>query len=302
MRSLLAAPASVLATSALILTYLLMGFVWCDGDFLRVEEFRVSPYDRGLCHGMSVFETLLAVDGEPRLLAEHLDRLQSGLERLAVSSVELSAEGLRRAMMVLLEKNSLSFGMARIRLAVSLGVGPLNLTDSGAAWAWMTATPVEDLPESVRVTSAPWRRDRDNVLRGLKVGNYAEHLIAMDIARREGFGEMLFYNNHDELCEAAMANVFLIHSGTLLTPGLGSGCLAGVTRDLVIRLASSHGIPCCEKDLTHTDVAKAESMFLTSSVRGPVRVSAFEAHHFEEHPLFDAVRALWLKEMARAGS
>lgn len=278
-----------------------MGFVWCDGDFIPISEFRVSPFDRGLCHGMSVFETLLAVDGEPRLLNAHLDRMRSGLERLAVSSVEVSGTGLRRAMVGLLEKNALSQGMARIRLAVSLGAGPLNLIDSGAAWAWMTATPVDEAPESLRITTAPWRRDRENVLRGLKVGNYAEHLIAMDMARREGFGEMLFFNNDDELCEAAMANVFLIRSGSLLTPGLDSGCLAGVTRDLVIRLAAAHGIPCREKPLTRADVSKAEGMFLTSSIRGPVRVSTYGARHFDEHPLFDAVRAIWLEEMARGG-
>lgn len=276
-----------------------MGFVWCDGDFLPASEFRVSPLDRGLCHGMSVFETLLAVDGAPRLLEEHLDRLRSGLERLAVSSVELSGDGLRRAMVSLLEKNGLTHGMARIRLAVSLGAGPLNLADSGAAWAWMTATPVDEMPETVRVTTAPWRLDRENVLRGIKVGNYAERLTAMDMARRQGFGEMLFFNNNDELCEATMANVFLIRSGSLLTPGLDSGCLAGVTRGLVIRLAAAHGIPCREKPLTRNDVDNAESIFLTSSIRGPVRVSAYGARHFDEHPLFDAVRAIWLEEMAR---
>lgn len=278
-----------------------MGFVWCDGDFLPIGEFRISPFDRGLCHGMSMFETLLAVDGEPRLLDAHLARLRGGLDRLAVSSVEVSGTGLRRAMVGLLEKNGLSHGMARIRLAVSLGAGPLNLIDSGAAWAWMTATPVDETPASVRVTAAPWRRDRENVLRGLKVGNYAEHLIAMDMARREGFGEMLFFNNDDELCEAAMANVFLIRSGTLLTPGLDSGCLAGVTRELVIRLAAAHRIPCREKPLRRSDVAKAECMFLTSSIRGPVRVSHYGTRHFDEHPLFDAIRAIWLEEMARGG-
>ncbi len=278
-----------------------MNFVWCDGKFLPIDEFRISPHDRGLCHGLSVFETLLAVDGEPRLLDAHLDRLSAGLIRLVGSGVELSGSGLRRAMLELLVKNGLTDGLARIRLAVSLGKGPLNNIDNGEAWAWITATPVDEAPATVRITDAPWRRDRENVLRGLKVGNYAEHLIALDMARREGFGEMLFFNNDDELCEAAMANVFLIRYGMLLTPALGSGCLAGVTRDLVIRLAASSGIPCREKKLMRKDVDKAECMFLTSSIRGPIRISSYRTKHFEEHPLFDSVRALWLEEMARGG-
>jgi branched-chain amino acid aminotransferase len=157
------------------------------------------------------------------------------------------------------------------------------------------------MPETIRATTAPWRRDSGDVLRGMKTGNYAEHLIAMDIARREGFEEMLFFNNDDELCEAAMANIFLIRSGELLTPGLDSGCLAGVTRGLILRLAAAHGIPCREKSLTRNDVDNAEGIFLTSSIRGPVRVSAYGARPFDEHPLFDAIRTIWLEEMVKGG-
>jgi len=275
-----------------------MAIVWCDGRFLEKGEFGVSPFDRGLCHGLSLFETLLAVDGQPRLVREHLHRLTSGLERLGVISVELAEEGLRQAMVSLVERNGLEKGMARIRFAVSLGEGRLDTTDSGNAWAWMTVSPVEHTGGSLSLTVAPWRRDTESVLRGLKVGNYAEHLIALDMARREGFDEMLFYNTSDELCEAAMANVFLIRGGKLYTPGLDSGCLAGVTRELVMRLSALHDIRCIEKPLGKNDIKKAEGIFLTSSVRGPVWVSRFQGKSYEEHPLFSAVRRIWLEEMA----
>jgi branched-subunit amino acid aminotransferase/4-amino-4-deoxychorismate lyase len=275
-----------------------MAIVWCDGKFLEEGEFKVSPMDRGLCHGLSLFETLLAVKGQPRLLREHLARLRIGLERLGVNSIALDDAGLGNAMAELLEHNGLGNGMARIRLTLSLGTGPLDRTDNSSAWAWMTAAPVEGGAQSIRMTLAPWRRDKESVLRGIKTGNYAEHLIALDMARHEGFGEMLFYNTADELCEAAMANVFLIRKGELSTPSLDSGCLAGVTRALLIRLAAEHGIRCKERILRKTDVEKADGMFLTSSVKGPVRVSALQGKMFPENPLFDAVRSVWLAEMA----
>jgi branched-chain amino acid aminotransferase len=275
-----------------------MGIVWCDGKFIGENEFRVSPHDRGLCHGLGLFETLLAVKGKPRLLGEHLDRLRGGLERLGVISVELDETGLGKAMTSLLERNDLQKGMARVRLAISLGKGALDRTDNGSAWAWMTATPVDGETRSVRMTLAPWRRDKESVLRGIKTGNYAEHLIALDMARLEGFDEMLFYNTDDELCESAMANVFLIRKGVLETPGLDSGCLAGVTRGLLIRLAKQHGITCKERVLRKSDVVKADAMFLTSSIKGPVRVSCLQGRDFPEHPLFDSLRSLWLEEMA----
>ena len=271
--------------------------VWCDGKFLEEEEFTISPFDRGLCHGFSFFETILAVDGKPRLLTEHLDRLRQGLERLGVLSVELSDAGIEEVVVSLLERNDLDKGMARVRFSVSLGRGAVNRTDSGEAWAWMVATGVREAVTPIRLTSAPWRHNSESVLRGLKVGNYAENLVAMDMARREGFDEMLFYNTSDELCEAAMANVFLIRSGKLFTPGLDSGCLAGITRKRIISLAGGMGIVCREKTLRHDDLKKADCIFLTSSISGPVRVGSFMGRSYSENPVCDHLRNAWLAEM-----
>ena len=275
-----------------------METIWCDGKFLDENNFKVSPFDRGLCHGLSFFETLLAVDGQPRLLTEHLSRLETGLERLGVNSVELAEAGLRNAMISLIAKNGLQHGMARIRFAISLGNGPLDMTDNGNAWAWMTVSKFNASDCNVRMTSAPWTRDKESVLRGLKVGNYAEHLVAMDMARREGFEEMLFYNTSDELCESAMANIFLIKGNVISTPSLDSGCLAGVTRALILKLAAKNSIRCREKPLRKGDVKKADGIFLTSSVKGPIWVSTFGGRHYELHPLFEAIRGFWLDEMS----
>lgn len=271
--------------------------IWRDGTFLDESEFLISPSDRGLCHGLSLFETLLAVHGQPRLLTEHLERLRNGLERLNITHVALDEKGLKDAMVELLKRNHLEPSLARIRFTISVGKGPLNHIDNGEAWAWMTASAIDPSPSSVRMTIAPWRKDRENVLRGLKVGNYAEHLIALDIARCEGYDEMLFYNTADELCEAAMANIFLIRGGDLYTPSLDSGCLAGVTRQLILELASNHNIRCRVKPLNKTDLKKADGIFLTSSVKGPIWVSSFLGKLYEVHPLFDAIRKIWLEEM-----
>lgn len=274
-----------------------MALVWCDGRFLEEQDFRVSPYDRGLCHGFSLFETLLAVNGEPRLVAEHLERMRGGLRRLGVESVELDGEGLYGVMRSLLEKNGLAEGFGRLRFSLSFGEGPLNQADSDGAWAWLTASRVSPGAQSVRVNEAPWRKDTGSVLRGLKTGNYAEHLIAMDMARREGFGEMLFFNAQDELCEAAMANVFLIRGGGLFTPSLDSGCLSGVSRGVVLTMAREQGIAVYERPLGRGDVARAEGMFLTSSVMGPVEVSHYGAKSYGPQPVFARVRAGWEERM-----
>lgn len=276
-----------------------MAIVWCDGKFVDEAEFWVSPSDRGLCHGLGLFETILAVDGQPKLLSEHLRRLKNGLLRLNIHSVEIEEPGLQQVMCGLLRHNKLDTGMAKIRFAISTGVGPMNLTDSGQAWEWMTAVRVEPTEESLRLTIAPWRKDNESMLRGLKTGNYAEHLIALDMARHEGFDEMLFFNTSDELCESAMANVFLIRGKELYTPSLDSGCLPGVTRDLILRMATEQKIPCHAKTLTKKDLSKADGIFLTSSIKGPVWVASFQGSAYPVHPLFAALRTMWLENMRK---
>jgi len=264
---------------------------------MEETEFRVSPSDRALCHGLSVFETLLAVDGKPKLLAEHLERLRSGLVRLNVYETEIDECALHEAMIGLLARNGLDHGLARLRLAISMGVGPLNRNDSGRSWKWITASRIEPSESPLRLTLAPWRKDQESVLRGIKIGNYAEHLIALDMARHEGFDEMLFFNSSDELCEAAMANVFLIRGQEILTPGLDSGCLAGITREQVIRLAAAQRIPCQVRSVTKKDLDKADGLFLTSSIKGPVWVSTFQGKAYPVHPLFSVIRTLWLESL-----
>jgi branched-subunit amino acid aminotransferase/4-amino-4-deoxychorismate lyase len=274
-----------------------MAIVWREGKYLDENEFRVSPTDRGLCHGLSLFETILAVEGEPKLLAEHFRRMKAGLLRLNIRRIELDDYAMKEVMIELLRRNGLESGMARIRFTLSMGEGPVNLTDSGQAWKWITVSKVEPEEVGLRLTLAPWRKDNESMLRGIKSGNYAEHLIALDMARHEGFDEMLFFNSSDELCEAAMANVFLIRGKELFTPSLDGGCLPGVTRELIIQIASEQRIPCHVKTLTKKDLSKADGIFLTSSIKGPVWISSFQGTAYPVHPLFSAIRNLWLVNM-----
>ena len=106
------------------------------------------------------------------------------------------------------------------------------------------------------------------------------------------YDEALFVNTTGNLCEAATANVFLIKDGALLTPSLDSGCLPGVTRELVIELAMEAGITVREDSLQLDDLQRADESFLTSSTRGVVPVTQFEGREFKAGPLTARLAAL----------
>jgi branched-chain amino acid aminotransferase len=244
-----------------------VSWIWCNGAFLD-GPLGVSPSDRGLTHGLGVFETLLALDGQPVALDLHLARMRDGAERLGLDAGKLEDGDIGAAMTGLLERNGLAKGRARVRLALSAGAGDLRRLEAGSdGLLWITVAACPPPPESVTLVTADFPRNERSPLSGIKCASYAENLIALDQARRAGADEALFFNTRGELCEAATANVFLVRDGEVLTPPLSSGCLPGTMRAQVMaRIAVK------EQSLTAADVAAAEELFVTSATRGVVPV------------------------------
>jgi branched-subunit amino acid aminotransferase/4-amino-4-deoxychorismate lyase len=228
----------------------------------------LSPADRGLTHGLGVFETVLAVDGRPVALDLHLARMKDGAERLGLDAGRLRDHEIEMAAARLLERTGLARGRARVRVALSAGSGDLRRLEPGPdALLWMTVAACPPPPESLTLVTAAFPRNERSPLAGIKCASYAENLIALDRARRAGADEALLFNTRGELCEAATANVFLVCDGKVLTPPLSSGCLPGTMRARVMAR-----IPVTEQTLTEADLSKADEVFLTSATRGVVPV------------------------------
>lgn len=268
-----------------------MTLLWCNGQWLDPLDFWISPSDRGLMHGLGLFETLLAVDGAPVFVERHLARLYEACKRLAWP---VEYPGIREAIVELLHVNGLTEGRARIRLSVTAGSGTLRDLSLGADHlAWMTAAPMVDVPVSTSVCLSPWPRNEHSPLAGLKCASYAENLLAQQHAERLGFEETLFLNTAGHLCEAATSNVFLVKNGGLHTPSLAAGCLPGITRAVVMELAHKLGIPCEEKRIPMEALRDADELFLTSSIRGVMALSRFEQRMLAPGPVTHRLREAW---------
>jgi branched-chain amino acid aminotransferase len=272
-----------------------MRTLWCNGQWLAAGDFPAAPLDRGAMLGLGLFETLLGVDGRVAFGQRHLARLAAGCARFGWVAPQQEFAQLPEAMEQLLQRAGHGRGRARIRLAVTAGSGGLAELASGAdRLVWMAAMPVAPVPGSVALDVAPWPRNERGALVGLKCASYAENLLALDQARRAGFDETLFLNTAGELCEAATANVFIVsREGVLRTPPLASGCLAGVTRGVVLELAARHGIACEEVVLRRADLDAAEEVVLTAATRGPVAVARVGARQLPPPRMGGHLRGLW---------
>ncbi len=123
--------------------------------------------------------------------------------------------------------------------------------------------------ETASVTVVPWPRNERGALAGVKSTSYGDNAKALAYAKERGGQEAVFENLAGNLCEGTGSNVFIVRDGHLITPTLASGCLAGVTRALVLEW---HGGE--EADVPISALYEAEEAFLTSTTRDiqPIRL------------------------------
>jgi branched-chain amino acid aminotransferase len=126
----------------------------------------------------------------------------------------------------------------------------------------VVCSPPPDWPPAEHVATVQWTRNERGALAGLKTTSYAENVIALADANERGAGEAIFANTKGELCEGTGTNVFLVINDVLVTPPLSSGCLAGVTRELVGEVVAVE-----ERAVPLGALAVASEAFLTSSTR-----------------------------------
>ena len=224
--------------------------------------------DHAVVVGDGVFETMRIVDGAAFALSRHLRRLDRSATGLGLEDPD---EDLIRAAIHEVLAADPSAGL--LRITWSSGAGPWGSgRGDGPGTLVVASGPGNVWPAAERVHLVPWARNEHGPLVGLKTTSYAENVLALTTAKRVGCSEALFANTAGDLCEGTGTNVFLVVENVLVTPPLSSGCLAGVTRELVMELADV-----VERDIDPAGFATADEAFLTSSTRDVSPISAVDA-------------------------
>jgi branched-chain amino acid aminotransferase len=240
--------------------------VWIDGTLVPDDEARISIFDHGLVVGDGVFETVKVARGVPFALSRHLSRLARSAAGLGLAEPDL--EQIRAGALAVIEASGLP-DLARMRITVTGGIAPLGSERAGSPLTSIVALGEMNAPApSVDVTTVPWPRNERGALSGLKTTSYGENVRALVYAAEHGGSEAIFANTEGKLCEGTGTNVFVVIGGRLLTPPLSAGCLAGVTRALVIEWSGA-----TEEDVPVSALTEAEEAFLSGTTRDvqPIR-------------------------------
>jgi branched-chain amino acid aminotransferase len=240
--------------------------VWINGKLFPDDEASISVFDHGLVVGDGVFETVKVTYGVPFALTRHLVRLQDSARGLGLAAPD--ADQIRAAVLDLLEDSGWP-ERARVRITVTAGLSALGSERGESPLTVIVA--LGQLTEWGRqsdVITVPWPRNEHSAIAGLKTTSYAENVRALTYAHEHGGEEAIFGNTAGNLCEGTGTNVFVVTGGRLITPPLSAGCLAGVTRGLVIEWVGA-----AEEDLPVGVLAFADEAFLTGTTRDvqPIR-------------------------------
>ena len=243
-----------------------------NGELISANEACVSPFDLGLTVGLGVFETMAAYDGKVFAYDLHHARLLKSAEVFALPVPERSV--ITAAITEVIEANHYHQGRCRIRVTLTGGVNQLGggreqgdvmvtaqAADSGSGGGSGSGS------DLAKLAWVPFVINERAATAGVKSTSYADHVLAYRHALNAGADEALMLNSQGHLAEGSMSNVFVVKDGVVQTPSLASGCLPGVTRQLVIALCADLDLPIKECQLGEQDIDRADEIFLTSSLR-----------------------------------
>ncbi len=263
---------------------------WVDGEMVSSDAASLPVADHGLTVGDGCFETTAIIRGVAFAMTRHLARLRNSLAGLLIDLPVTDAE-LRAATNDVVAANP---GAGIIRITVTAGTGPLGSgRGDGPPTLIVAAGPNRGWGDRAGVVTVPWPRNERGALAGIKSTSYAENVIALARAKAAGASEAIFPNTIGNLCEGTGTNIFVEHEGRLVTPPLSSGCLAGVTRSLVVETSDVD-----ETDVPIEVLGTTSEAFLTSSTRDVMAIDRIDDRILEPGPLTAAAAAAFAERVA----
>jgi branched-chain amino acid aminotransferase len=250
--------------------------IFHNDRIIPLPEAHLSPGQMGLLMGWGVFTTLRIYSGQPFAFGRHWARLSHDAERLGMD-LGYEQEPVRQAVAKLAEANRRPEGVARVSF----------VKNHGGLWAQPDSGPETDLviftrelvrwPAIHRLKLQPHAIYSATRLAGVKMLSWAQNAALLERAHAQGFDDVLLLNEKGQIAECTSANVFLVRGGQVVTPPLSSGCLPGVTRDVLHEVVPRAGFEFFEENLTPEDLSTANEVFISSTTREVAAVGSINS-------------------------
>lgn len=255
-----------------------MPIIYLNGKLLPLTDARLSVTDRGLFYGDGIFESLRTYGGRPFLLEEHLKRLLHGLKFIRIKP-RLTASQIKSAVLKTLAANK--FQEAYIKIIVTRGEAKGHgLDPANAAGQPTIIILVEELqPYPKTLYEKGWSAIISSIIRPnvptskIKSLCYVDNMLAKLEAKKKGADEALMTDEKGHVVEGTVSNIFIVKHYTIFTPPTDEPILAGITRNLVMKLAKQSAIRIEEKTIEPRELYSCDECFVTMSGAGIVPIT-----------------------------
>ncbi|HEX3632840.1 MAG TPA: D-amino acid aminotransferase [Casimicrobiaceae bacterium] len=270
--------------------------VYLNGQFLPLEDAKVSVLDRGFIYGDGVYELVPVYGRRPYRLRQHLARLQRSLDGIRLANPHTDAEW--EAIIAGLI-GRMAFADQGVYLQVTRGAAKRDhaFPTGVAPTVFMMSNPLalpsrEQIEGGVAVVTAVDERWLHCDLKTISLlGNVLARQMAVDAGATE---TVLFRNGY--LTEASASNVLLVRNGVIVAPPKDNQILPGVTYDVAFELAREGGLPIEVRAVPKDEALTADEMWLSSSTKEVLAVTSLDGRPFgggTPGPVFRKVHALF---------
>jgi branched-chain amino acid aminotransferase len=256
-------------------------YVFHNEEVKPVEKIRWSPGQAGLICGWGLFTTIRIVRGEAFAYERHWRRLEKDA---ALTRLPLTHSGAKVRVMLqdVIRSNQVKDGCARIYLVWNTVGGWRSSEKMPDVDMVITTADLPHYPEMVRLTVREHGRHAASPLAGVKTISWLNSVWAVAEAQREGFDEVVLLNERGEVSECTAANIFAVRGEKVFTPPLSSGCLEGVTRGILMEIASEAGTTVVEQTMRPDVLYSADEVFVTSTNRNAIGVKEIAGHQIAD--------------------
>lgn len=280
--------------------------IYVNGDLVPKDQAVVSVYDSGFMLGDGMWEGMRLYDGEWVFFDEHMDRLFNSLKSVSLK-IDETPEDIR----AILNKTAAANGMtgdAHCRLMITRGRKAKPFQHPGLSkWGPTIVAILEHSKPAEGLKSAGIRLATVPQVRGLPMSQDAKYnshsklncVIACLQAEQAGADEGLMLDPHGFVNTTNACNFFIVRRGEVWT-STGDYCMNGVTRQKVIDLCRSNGIPVKEKNYSLYEAYGADEAFLTGTFGAQTPVSEIDGKPIGtgERPVMHRIRALYKELIA----
>ena len=229
--------------------------------------------NRGFRYGDGLFESMRWMKGEVKFAELHADRIKRGMKILKLEGYsQIDTYFLRQTIAELIRRNKTGPN-ARVRFSVfrdaeglynpssnkigyAIEVTKISETDFTSNNRGLIVDIYDEVPKPI------------NILSNLKTSNSLVFVLAGVFKNQHSLDDVLIINQNGFLCEAMSSNVFVVYNNQIYTPALTEGCIAGVMRHVVMKLAKENNLVITEAQINPAILEQAEEVFLTNAAKG----------------------------------